>query len=170
METRAIGQCHNRQRHHLLTSSEVELMETCNAGTGFSPPEQLLTSSEVELMETLTPLPIKNHIEDASDFLGSWINGNRGRSSQNLLLRTLLTSSEVELMETGETSTIGGCHRQLLTSSEVELMETPQFGVVGSFFSVASDFLGSWINGNVKGPSSWGLEEKRSFWLPRKLN
>ncbi len=59
----------------LLTSSEVELMETfCLLSVSVSK-ERLLTSSEVELMET---------------------SSNQGSHQENYLL----TSSEVELMET----------------------------------------------------------------------
>ncbi len=52
----------------LLTSSEVELMET--SPTGYLDSGKLLTSSEVELMETfLTTIDII--LMSASDFLGS---------------------------------------------------------------------------------------------------
>ena len=57
----------------LLTSSEVELMETflLHIGRG-GPYELLLTSSEVELMETINPWASSVESEfSASDFLGS---------------------------------------------------------------------------------------------------
>ncbi len=60
----------------LLTSSEVELMETIPAHTGNAVRERLLTSSEVELMETKVMLSTESNVAE------------------------LLTSSEVELMET----------------------------------------------------------------------
>ncbi len=61
---------------------------------------ELLTSSEVELMETLGVWVVRSR-SPPSDFLGSWINGNIGYW-KNILRgkRVLLTSSEVELMET----------------------------------------------------------------------
>ena len=82
----------------LLTSSEVELMETFLILFQRHPLFLLLTSSEVELMETK----------------------RRGGPSEEC---HLLTSSEVELMETPGLRgyRIGIV---LLTSSEVELMET----------------------------------------------
>ncbi len=78
METIEILDVRNRTSQNLLTSSEVELMETLRKlplgrGGGF-----LLTSSEVELMETTK--------------------GER----LHPLAENLLTSSEVELMETRE--------------------------------------------------------------------
>ena len=88
------------QKSFLLTSSEVELMETTSTKTS-SPGPVLLTSSEVELMETFGCL---------------------------LYLQVaLLTSSEVELMETVRylrTCLVSPSNPRLLTSSEVELMET----------------------------------------------
>ncbi len=86
----------------LLTSSEVELMETEEGGLPRVGLPRLLTSSEVELMETT---------------IG-------GCCIPRLIFR-LLTSSEVELMETLPWE---GVEKHpivtLLTSSEVELMET----------------------------------------------
>ncbi len=56
----------------LLTSSEVELMETCVLQTDeFWIQRQLLTSSEVELMETKGTLLSGMPWRKASDFLGS---------------------------------------------------------------------------------------------------
>ena len=156
----------------------------------------LLTSSEVELMETLVSLQDCDVVLYTSDFLGSWINGNT-RYTVWVKARVLLTSSEVELMETSihgdltrcrtkKTSDflgswINGNHRnvswtnihlrssdflgswingnylqgfnfllivRLLTSSEVELMETSSVLAIGAFYEATSDFLGSWINGN----------------------
>ena len=53
---------------YLLTSSEVELMETLK-GRNYSGLVFLLTSSEVELMETRTTIFFQT--EETSDFLGS---------------------------------------------------------------------------------------------------
>ncbi len=90
---------------------------------------------------------------NTSDFLGSWINGNNPKPHTEYLHYQLLTSSEVELMETHHHwwKTKRG---HLLTSSEVELMETVLDHSVKLKLSTASDFLGSWINGNSVGAAS----------------
>ena len=85
----------------LLTSSEVELMETF--GCLLYLQVALLTSSEVELMETVRYL--RTCLVSPSN-------------------PRLLTSSEVELMETSIHSRPPSHTFYLLTSSEVELMET----------------------------------------------
>ncbi len=64
---------------------------------------KLLTSSEVELMETDNTVVKQRDEHVSSDFLGSWINGNpkaEAVAEVKLEAATLLTSSEVELMET----------------------------------------------------------------------
>ncbi len=104
----------------LLTSSEVELMETKTTTEGLPNwPALLLTSSEVELMETgyFTVYSILFSIR-------------------------LLTSSEVELMETGAVDFLTGPNT-LLTSSEVELMETIWVKGIPLGKSKTSDFFGS---------------------------
>ena len=110
---------------NLLTSSEVELMETWWFNSLDHDQSTLLTSSEVELMETCPLVGRKEPDHSTSDFLGSWINGNFnhdhfGVSSERLLL----TSSEVELMETLIFLVNKKKNELLLISSEVELMET----------------------------------------------
>ncbi len=55
----------------LLTSSEVELMETRPLGPLVHDKIPLLTSSEVELMETMNIRPLGLFRRHASDFLGS---------------------------------------------------------------------------------------------------
>ncbi len=71
METQLLPSLQLSEVDPLLTSSEVELMETSLLAVKSSISPLLLTSSEVELMET-TKLMISN-IRDftASDFLGS---------------------------------------------------------------------------------------------------
>ncbi len=125
-------------------------METNKKLQAGYPSLQLLTSSEVELMETVEKFYPTTFAVGASDFLGSWINGNN--SSSGLIFSSklatsdflgswingncylpnqmwqkqwqLLTSSEVELMETFEREIPLRYESVLLTSSEVELMET----------------------------------------------
>ncbi len=53
----------------LLTSSEVELMETRHVGEAHLATDVLLTSSEVELMETVHDKTAAS--STSSDFLGS---------------------------------------------------------------------------------------------------
>ena len=85
----------------------------------------------------------------SSDFLGSWINGNNKLPEGGGETKILLTSSEVELMETLKVCFVFFVRIRLLTSSEVELMETFETKNLPEGKN-SSDFLGSWINGNLQ--------------------
>ena len=130
---------------------------------------QLLTSSEVELMETLGQGG-QAWVEGfhASDFLGSWINGNFETAENQSLDPVLLTSSEVELMETFGVF----CTPKLFEASDFLgswINGNYWFSILSDPAITASDFLGSWINGN--NPSHRKQKDGRvRFWLPRKLN
>ncbi len=130
----------------------------------------LLTSSEVELMETFSVSPLCKFVAITSDFLGSWINGNFVSSIARRMPRDgmLLTSSEVELMETGrcEISPVG--MSVLLTSSEVELMET-LFGLLRGRIQPPL-LTSSEVELMETLASSRSVGNINNFWLPRKLN
>ncbi len=164
-----LSPCSNQCGIWLLTSSEVELMETSYTNAISSGQNLLLTSSEVELMETKLAscaVCIKN-FQKTSDFLGSWINGN---NSLNWFLQTISSSDFLGSWINGNRPTrrINNDSHKLLTSSEVELMETPGYWAWARN-TIASDFLGSWINGNNCCQFS-RAKIHVGFWLPRKLN
>ncbi len=130
---------------------------------------RLLTSSEVELMETSNVTPLGSFVTTASDFLGSWINGNQLIDIKSITLGLgLLTSSEVELMETASINRRGCRPLNLLTSSEVELMETL---TLHSPATVVATLLTSSEVELMETFREWVFVAcSDDFWLPRKLN
>ncbi len=110
----------------LLTSSEVELMETAKAA---SPYETKITASDFlgSWINGNKNLLRIRHSSKTSDFLGSWINGNFHRTGHGLC-QLKYTSDFLG-------SWINGNHSGKCPSKQ-------------NGYSYPSDFLGSWINGN----------------------
>ncbi len=130
----------------------------------------LLTSSEVELMETPTRYITVWVKARASDFLGSWINGNPYRYNN-----AIVKFDASDFLG----SWING-NNSMITLGLITETNTSDF--LGSWINgnkkdwkvrqknaISSDFLGSWINGNHPYLAT-GRDKIPNFWLPRKLN